>query len=407
MGARRHGHMKHAIGSSICWLVALGCAGGDARAPLAAVRDSAGVRVVESTAPPPDSAPVRLNGPLFRVGWGTDEPKFQFVRTGAILGGGRIAVGDGSTVHLLAADGALERSVGRSGDGPGEFRSIATIVATAADSLIVHDPFPGRLSIFSGAGEFDRSVPLPVGRTVTNTPIVSLPGGRILFAPFMWGFARDQAEGWMSASVYALQPETGAVDTVATRDFIRLYVLNGRPDTGFPPSMASIAATGDGWVYALNDRAELSWFDADGTLVQTARWGEEPPVLTPEERVALIDEQMRFMGESPELRGRNLEPFRERFERGLDAKENRLPIFQYLHADPAGEVWMSEFPLSAREPTRYRVFASDGTPLGWASVPPRFTILDLRDGLVLGVERNELDVQAVSVYRIERHDAGR
>ena len=58
--------------------------------------------------------------------------------------------------------------------------------------------------------------------------------------------------------------------------------------------------------------------------------------------------------------------------------------------------------LSRPIPTRYRLFAPDGTLEGWVAVPPRSYILDVRDDLVLMVELDELDIVAVSLYRIER-----
>ena len=60
------------------------------------------------------------------------------------------------------------------------------------------------------------------------------------------------------------------------------------------------------------------------------------------------------------------------------------------------------FPLTSFLPKRYRVFAPDGTLSGWMETPPNLWPLDLRDDLVLGVEQDELDVIAVSLYRIER-----
>ena len=48
----------------------------------------------------------------------------------------------------------------------------------------------------------------------------------------------------------------------------------------------------------------------------------------------------------------------------------------------------------------YTVIGPDGEWLGTVETPPRFRILDVGGGLVLGVELDEMDVESVVVYEL-------
>lgn len=76
------------------------------------------------------------------------------------LDDGRLVVADVRTVHLLSDDGTYAASLGREGDGPGEFRSVAG-VATRSDTIVVLDARTRRISIFSAAPEFLGSTNWP------------------------------------------------------------------------------------------------------------------------------------------------------------------------------------------------------------------------------------------------------
>jgi hypothetical protein len=67
---------------------------------------------------------------------------------------GRIYVSDG-TIKLYGADGHFIRTVGRNGEGPGEYRD--AMLATARNQLVVQDPALGRLTLFDSAGQYLRS----------------------------------------------------------------------------------------------------------------------------------------------------------------------------------------------------------------------------------------------------------
>ena len=76
-----------------------------------------------------------------------------------VFGDGRIGVANGGSreVRLYDENGAYLGSVGRSGEGPGEFRSIASIDLIAGDSVVAFDPDLRRVSVFDDDGVYARS----------------------------------------------------------------------------------------------------------------------------------------------------------------------------------------------------------------------------------------------------------
>ena len=107
------------------------------------VRDSAGITIVESTRPATDS---RLDWkvgtePQVSFGAAMGESEYQLYQVGDAtrLAGGRIVVANGGSNQLLVFDEAgnyLAAWAGQ-GDGPGEFRSLASVHRWAGDSLYV------------------------------------------------------------------------------------------------------------------------------------------------------------------------------------------------------------------------------------------------------------------------------
>jgi hypothetical protein len=64
-------------------------------------------------------------------------------------------------------------------------------------------------------------------------------------------------------------------------------------------------------------------------------------------------------------------------------------------------LWLpSHRPAYSQEGSPYTVISPDGEWLGQVETPARFRILDVTGGLVLGVLRDEMDVENVVVYEV-------
>ena len=105
---------------------------------------------------------------------------------------GRFYVSDAdrTRIAVFGANGLLIRTIGREGDGPGEFRQITRITVTRGDTIRVYESVPPRESIFAPTHDFVRLRPAPrsmlsfamlsdgrlVGNIVSGQPdLVGLP----------------------------------------------------------------------------------------------------------------------------------------------------------------------------------------------------------------------------------------
>jgi hypothetical protein len=80
-----------------------------------------------------------------------------------------------------------------------------------------------------------------------------------------------------------------------------------------------------------------------------------------------------------------------------------MPAYGAILADRGGGLWVQEYaPPWEEGPVRWTVFDPDGRQLGTLALPPRFRATDVGADYVLGVAQDELDVQQVQMYRLDR-----
>lgn len=86
---------------------------------------------------------------------GEDEFLFVYISDVAVDGEGDIYVGDRqlNEVRKYDREGRHLRTIGRKGQGPGEFQSIRTVSVNPLNELVVFDNMAGRISVFSDRGE--------------------------------------------------------------------------------------------------------------------------------------------------------------------------------------------------------------------------------------------------------------
>ncbi len=131
--------------------------------PVIAV-DSAGVRVVVSDPSASDATCAVGEEPLLVVGDREDDPAHLFGRVvgAARLSDGSVAVVDPTVNQVRVFDDTGEhlRSLGRLGDGPGEFKNAWLAWVRPGDTLWVGDHRPWRYNVFAADGVWSRAVEL-------------------------------------------------------------------------------------------------------------------------------------------------------------------------------------------------------------------------------------------------------
>ena len=99
---------------------------------------------------------------VFRIGslMGEEWEQFGDVQRVMFDGAGRLYVFDDQAerIFVVGADGALIREIGRKGEGPGEFRNPADVVALEDGRVVVADMGHRAYHIFDANGDFERMV---------------------------------------------------------------------------------------------------------------------------------------------------------------------------------------------------------------------------------------------------------
>lgn len=377
----------------LIWSIALASCEPNRSGVAVTARDSAGIEVVENGEVEGVQARWRLaDRPSLRIGWRDDEPTFERVRSLDVLADGRIIVGDygARMVYMISPKGEVEWSLGAVGEGPGEFRSVDDVTAKDPDTVLVQDDGNARITVLAN-GAAVETYPFRATHGRAGYYVDRLRNGSLYLLPFSLMAARDP-EGWIQAEVFTVEPTLTVGDPVVEVPFVKSF----GPENRNPFRHYGVAVTTGDWIaYARNDRPEVIWFDEQGEVVRISRWQAGSQELTD-------DIWEAYEAAARGRASRELPP--ERLEEMLsDQKrdvEGPLPLFSDVLGDDEGNVWLSAYAFPGSPSQFFFVLARDGTWLGEVQIPERFEPLTITQHRVVGVERDEWDVQAVAAYEI-------
>lgn len=374
-------------------------------------RDSAGIEIVENLrAALNDSVLARAVGvaPSLEIGELDGDAAYLFDRVlGATrLDDGRVVVANGATNELrfYDADGRHLLTTGGTGGGPAEFEYMLELLRCGADSLYALDT-GGTMKVFTSSGDVVRQFRLvepgsersSYRRACSSDGRIVLSGWGNLSGPPPIGFHTTRTTVWL---VDAEGREIASLGEHLGSERVG-YASGGRP-TGSGPhpfGRTTELAVGPGVVYlGSGERYEILAYDSTGSVRRIFRAPAEDLSVTPE-LLADLREQ-RLASTAPEEH-----PAVERWLRELPPVEN-MPAYTKLLVDPAGRVWARRFPLPGQTGERWGVFEPDGRFLGHVTMPARFTTLEIGYDYVLGVARDDADVQFVHLYELADFGAG-
>ena len=408
-GDRRKRRARTGLGSlPLLAVAALAACGGDGEDPGYTVIDSAGIEIVESASPGwGDSAAWTVaSEPALRIGDGSGDPRYELYGVRAVhrLPDGRIVVANGGTRQLrfYGPDGTWLSDAAGEGEGPGELRQINAMFV-AGDSILVYDLALNRVTVFDDRGAYARSFRLP---QAPDGPAPAL-AGRLADGHLV---LRQQVRSWMVHPEPGVQPIRvryllAAPDGTVRRDLgeferavhlVRVYedrrvsmgVLWGRS--------AYFATTAAGFLYGSGARHRVLEYDTTGTVGRIVRLDRSPEPVRSGELDAWID-SVAARSDDPAATRQWL---RERYD-GVDLPDTK-PTWVDLRTGPAGDLWLREYAQAADGPERWTVFDSAGAWLGTLTMPERFDLHQVGADLVLGVARDELDMEVVELYPLDR-----
>jgi hypothetical protein len=373
------------------------------------VRDSAGIEIVENAGSAYGGPPVWTIGePVLRIGQveGDAEYLFDGIMGAVRLDDGRIVIANsgGGTVRWYGADGTFLFERGGKGGGPGEFETVSWLGRAQGDTVYAVDSSARRIVRYTTDGELTGTIvvqglTLPMGRVnvLADGSYVTGVGGyssSMLGETIVDGVRRDPAP------IIRLSADGQRVDTLGMFPGIEIEVRTrergfsfGTPEFG----KALVYAAADDRIYiGAAERMEIGVHAAHGELIRSIRVPEEDLRLTPE-RLEAYRAWARARGEERGISGPEIEA-------GLAEVRipETLPAYGAFLIDSDGNLWVERYDFDYAAPTRWAIFAPDGRLVGPVELPARFQPMHIAGGLVIGRQRDDLDVESLVVYPIDR-----
>lgn len=394
------------------------------------VMDSADVEVVTVDARMLDSLPEwsLSREPSLTIGEVAGDDRYLFGRiVGALrLQSGEIVVAEGVGLRLLffGPDGVFRASVGREGEGPGDFMAIS-LWRLMDGGFAVGDDRLNRITLFDESGTL-REVRTGACRSRGDSSMAALGIPRCYFE----GVAGDSTVFWAgtryaegrptlrpdvvtrySGDVRFLAYDSGdtaaVVDSIRRADHVRISQLPppGRVGAPFLWSFQELFSPDGYWAFGQHSvavgesgRFEIRFRDTAGRLQRILRIVRPPESVTEAHVAAIRDAVGTPASMMTEEIGRK---YLDEFDPG-----GLIPFFGELRFDIAGNLWISEYVpdemLVIASERGWMVFDDAAMPLARITTEPLDDILEFGDDYLLVRERNELDVERVALYRIER-----
>lgn len=354
--------------------------------------------------------------PQLVIGVLDGDPAYQFSGISAIArqrdGGLIVADAGSSTVRTYDSEGKSLRLLGGPGTGPGEFVRPTQVMAGADGSILVWDDATYRVTEFNPEGDLAHVRTFSRERIAKAVELPMYPASGILLnggdlivrLTFKTG---DVPSGSFRRQSGALRvaSDQSVIDTVLFfPDIEEVSVDLPKGQLAIAPPLArrtsiAVQPNEDRICIGDQDGPEVRCFGPDGSAVPI-KWEADPVTVKPNDpavaswRDSMLDLYMQKMNREDA----------DRILSQVPAPVERPPYSEMV-LDRGGHLWVKTGTAAAdgSETDSYLVFDSAGRPVGPVSVPP-VRILEIGDDYLVGVARDEVEVQYVQVFEIAKPD---
>ena len=373
--------------------------GGNVPNSVSSVRDSAGVKITTSHVSDQsadavcalaETSDMRVASPA------SGEWTFFQIEDLDRMEDGRLVVVNRGSRQLLVfgPDGHFLQAIGRRGEGPGEFLDPIEVGFFAGDSIVVWDWDLGRLELFGPDGSHGRSVRLrppmlnPTGRfgvlgqeglALGNHDVRGL-GSPQLTPQFLQVLRYD----WSGA----------LIDTLATLPYGERGLADPETRTGGRPPFESrgVFSTHDDLLYTSHGSSPEVRIHREGQLESIVRW--DPGDLTVRDEDVEAYKAARIASwEGVDDRWASI------LRASLDAfpAKDTFPAVAEIQIDDQGRIWIRTFDRPRSAVSVWLGFTDTGDFICSLSVPRDLKIFRFDLSAVVGVHRDEMDVEFVEV----------
>lgn len=395
---------------TVLWCVA--CGGGDESSSLA---DSDATPLNHAPRFASDGAWSVDSHPVLEIG-GNSVQLFRVVSARFLNTGGVVVGNAGSSeVVLFEADGSEAWRFGGQGEGPGKFGEIAS-TALCSDSVLAVSEESRRLTLVSATGELLGIRDLKPSSGARSGVFVGFEGISEDCRRALIMTANPEGSGGAEGRPFRFEYDLWWYD-LATEVMTLVTTVPG-------PEMFDYAADGNSYVVPLPFGAQPSfasgrgWFAvADGSRYEVHRFSDDGPA----EVVRWSRGRREISPEEKRSYGRGRQAWLD--AGGIPAAFPPLSALPVSRVVPAigrlvlgedGELWAKSFPTrssgrdwageanSDRNGTHWSVIDSHGIWLSELTLPARFTLMDVSGDRLLGVWRDEFDVEHIRIYKLLR-----
>jgi hypothetical protein len=331
--------------------------------------------------------------PLFVAGGDADaEPLFRIAGAVRIDNGYLIANASAGEVRLYGEDGNLIRTIGQEGSGPGEFLAPRLAGRTAGDSVVVADDANRRVAIICDGERVCDEWALPAA----GNPI-GIVGDRVILGEIVTDMSTDGVS-YDRHRFFKAERHGIALDTLFELDSTPRIArrIDGRLiSTPLPFSRpGSMTLVREGIAITNGSNASILVVDTTGAVAADIQLPIDVIDVSREEFDAEIERRLGTM------EGPRREAFAE-FYSDMPRLESRTPI-QRILADRLGLIWVELEGTGAVQ--EWLVVDAVGGVHARVSTPADLLVTEIGEDYVVGLWRDEMEVEFVHAYRLERID---
>lgn len=311
-------------------------------------------------------------------------------------------------IRFFSPDGDSTSSVGRIGEGPGEFLNVGRI-GWLGDSLWVYDQRLSRVSIFTPQLKFARTIGVR-----SQLEPSARDAGKIPPAAFslLVGILPGDTPIWNAIPYWETIPEDfGGRNYFATADatgVVRQVLMRIPADERMVTAAgaSTINSLGNAPVHAISSDSELlglSYVEMEGSqYILTVRVVDSRGEAVFERRFPIETIPLPAAVRDSAMDARASRMQNQQLLRAVEAHLDATKIYPPLREMIIGRdktVWIGLTERNGAHP--YMALSPDGESLGLVRLPIKSRLADAEKGRVWSIERDDFDVESLVEYRVD------